>query len=185
MPFRTISSVAWAGLLLTFLATPAQAQELAVSFGQLRVLVKPGDTVTVRDRAGQEVRGAVAELSSSSLALVVAGSRRSFLESDIDVIRQRRPDSLANGAKWGFSVGAGLGFLAGLALAAEYNDGGAALIPLLALAYGGMGAGAGVGIDAMMSSNRVVYATGGSPSKVTFQPILTPHRRGILAAIAF
>jgi hypothetical protein len=185
MHLRNTSCVARGALLLTLFANVGEAQEIAASFGQLRVLVKPGDKVSVTDRAGREVQGAVAELSSSSLALVVEGNRRSFLEGDIDAISQRRPDSLANGAKWGFAVGAGLGFLAGLALATEYDGGGGALIPMLALAYGGMGAGAGVGIDALMSSNRVIYARGGSASKVTFHPILTPRRRGVLASIAF
>jgi hypothetical protein len=179
------SCVACGALLLTLFANASGAQQLAASFGQLRVLVKPGDKVSVTDRTGREVQGAVAELSSSSLAILVEGSRRSFLESDIDAISQRRPDSLANGAKWGFAVGAGLGVLAGIALTTEYNEAGAALIPLLGLAYGGMGAGAGVGIDALMSSNRMIYARGDSASKVTFHPMLTSRRRGVLASIAF
>ena len=56
----------------------------AVGFGQAR------DTVSVTDGTGQEAGGTVTALSSSSLELVVAGSRRTFLESEARTIRQRR-----------------------------------------------------------------------------------------------
>src|SRR5436190_12991628 len=105
------SRVALLAVFLTASATAGQAQELAGSFDQLRVLVKTGDRVRVTDSRGQDVRGSIADVSSSSLALTVGGTRRTFLEADIAAIHQRRNDSLANGAKWGFVVGAGLGVL--------------------------------------------------------------------------
>jgi hypothetical protein len=162
MPSRTSHAVC----LVLLLAAPgtARAQELAGSFDQLRVLVKAGDTVRVTDKTGQEVRGAIVDLSSSSLSLRVAGTQRTFLERDIAAIHQRRNDSLANGAKWGFAVGAGLGVLAGAVVASEYKDGGGVFIPLLALTYGGMGAGVGAGIDAMNPSEQVIFAWRGKAS---------------------
>ena len=159
------SRVAFLVLLLAPFATAGQAQELAGSFDQLRVLVKTGDTVRVTDTSGEEVRGAIVGLSSSSLALRVAGAQRTFLEGDIAAIHQRRNDSLANGARWGFAVGAALGVLGGITIASEYEgSSGTALIPMLALVYGGIGAGAGAGIDAMHSSQRVIFAWRGKAS---------------------
>jgi hypothetical protein len=111
------------------------------------VLVKRGDTVSVVDRDGTEVRGPISALSSSSLAIVMAGSQKSFLESEIDTIRQRRPDSLANGAKWGFGIGAGL--------------------------------------DALVSSNQVIFARRGSAAKVTLRPVMKNDRTGVLASVVF
>lgn len=181
MRFLT-SRVAFIVPLLSSLATAGQAQELAGSFEQLRVLVKTGDTVRVTDSRGQQLRGSIAELSSSSLALQIADSRRTFLESDIAAIHQRRNDSLANGAKWGFVVGVGLGVLGGIAIVSEYDDGGAALIPILGLVYGAIGAGAGAGVDAMYRSEQAIYAPRAAPSKVTLRPILTPTGRGLLAS---
>jgi hypothetical protein len=184
MPSSAFRVVALA-LLFALTATAAGAQELAGSFDQLRVLLRPGDTVLVTDGAGREVRGTVADLSSSSLALRVGGGRRTFLETDIASIRQRRPDPLTNGAKWGFIVGAGLGVLGGITIASEYEgSSGTALIPMLALVYGGIGAGTGAGIDAMHSSEQVIYGRRGAPAQVTLRPILSPGRRGILASIA-
>ena len=184
MPSSAFRIVALA-LLFALTATAAGAQELAGSFDQLRVLLKPGETVLVTDGAGREVRGTVTDLSPSSLALRVGGARRTFLETDIASIQQRRPDPLSNGAKWGFVVGAGLGVLGGITIASEYEgSSGTALIPMLALVYGGIGAGAGAGIDAMHSSEQVIYGRRGTPAKVTLRPILSPGRRGLAASIA-
>jgi len=163
-------------------------QELAGSFDQLRVLVKAGDTIRVTDRTGREVRGSVIDVSASSLALATNGSQRTFLERDIASIRQRRPDSLSNGAKWGFVVGAGLGLLAGLTIASEYEgSSGTALIPMLGLVYGGIGAGAGAdaAIDAMHSSERAIYVRRSAASKMSLRPFLTADRTGVLASLAF
>jgi hypothetical protein len=179
------SRVVCLGLLLLLPGATCEAQELAGSFDQLRVLLKTGDRVRVTDTTGQEVRGSIADLSSSSLALQVAGSRRTFLEGDIAAIHQRRNDSLANGAKWGFAVGAGLGVLGGIAIVSEYGDGGAALIPILGLVYGAIGSGAGAGIDAMNRGEQAIYARRGAPSKVALRPIVTAGRKGLLASIAF
>ena len=172
-------------LLLVSFATPGQAQELAGSFDQLRVLVKPGDTLRVTDKTGQVIRGSIAELSASSLALQVSGVRRTFLESDIASIYQRRPDSIANGAKWGFAVGAGLGVLGAVSIVREYDDGGVALIPVLGLVYGAIGAGAGAGLDAMHSSEQAIYARRGTSARVTLRPILAPGRKGVRASLTF
>ncbi len=179
------SRVVFFVLLLAPFATAGQAQELAGSFDQLRVLVKTGDKVRVTDSRGQDVRGSIADVSSSSLALTVGGTRRTLLEADIAAIHQRRNDSLANGARWGFVVGAGLGVLGGITIASEYDEGGAVFIPILGLVYGAMGAGAGAGIDAMHSSERAIYARRGAASKMSLRPILTADRKGVLASLAF
>ena len=150
--------------LLITLPAAASAQELAGSFEQLRVLVKPGDTVRVTGGGGEEIRGTIMDLSSSSLALRVGGTRRAFLEHDVAAVYQRRNDSLANGAKWGFVIGAGLGVLGGIAIAREYESGGAAYIPILGVVYGSIGAGAGAGIDAMHRSEQVIFAWHGKAS---------------------
>jgi hypothetical protein len=172
-------------LLLAISAASAGAQELAGSFDQLRVLVRVGDAVRVTDSRGQEVRGSIADLSGSSLVLQAGGARRTFLEADIASIHQRRNDSLANGAKWGFAVGAGLGVLGGISIAREYEGGsGVSLIPILGLVYGAIGAGAGAGIDAMHASEQPIYAPH-AMRKVVVRPVLTPDRKGVVASLSF
>ena len=55
MCYRMLTRVFLASLLLSLFVADGEAQELAGSFEQLRVLVKKGDTVSVVDRAGKEV----------------------------------------------------------------------------------------------------------------------------------
>jgi hypothetical protein len=173
------------GLLLILSGATSDAQELAGSFEQLRVLVKPGDTVRVTDSRGQELRGRLTDLTSSALTLQVSGDRRTLLEGDVTAVHQRRNDSLADGAKWGFAIGAGLGVLGGITIVREYDDGSAALIPILGLIYGSIGAGAGAGIDAMSPSEQPIYARRRASSKVTLRPLLTANRKGVLASLTF
>jgi hypothetical protein len=165
----------------------ADAQELAGSFDQLRVLVKTGDKITVTDDAGREITGRIAELSSSSLTLLVGDKRRDLQAKEIDTIRQRRGDSLANGAKWGFGIGASLGFVGSLEIVNQ--DGvtdDAAIVAIATLFYGAVGAGIGVGVDAMNSSDQVIYARRATSSTgLTVRPILTRHRQGAMVLIGF
>ena len=52
-------------------AAPASAQDAARSFDQLRMVASLGETVTVTDVTGRATTGTLADLSSSSLALLI------------------------------------------------------------------------------------------------------------------
>jgi hypothetical protein len=162
-------------------------QEVAGSFDQLRVLVKPGDAITVVNDAGKELRGTIADLSSTSLGLVVDGKRLDLRATDVDAIRQRRSDTLANGAKVGFGIGAALGLLGGLAIMTELDGGEAAGVVVAAtLFYGGVGAGIGVGVDAMIARDQVIFARRtASAARIAVQPMFTRHRQGAVLVIGF
>lgn len=181
MPCRThmCGTVALALLLTT---STAEAQQLAGTFNQLQVLVKLGDKVTVTDVAGNEMGGRIEALSSSSMALLVSGMRRELREAEISTIRQRRSDPLKNGALWGLGVGAGLGTVAGLALASDcHNCNNSWIIPFAAAFYGGIGAGIGVGIDALVEGQQVIYARAQpSSARLKVAPLLTRSRKGVL-----
>ena len=91
----------WRGIAAVSLsaATVSAAEaQVAGSFEQLQSLVEPRDRVTVTDRTGQELTGSITSLSPASLTLLVEGSQRVFDEADVRDIRQRRPDSLIDGA---------------------------------------------------------------------------------------
>jgi len=164
--------------------SPVLAQELASSFDQLRVLVKVGDTLTITDRGGQETRGRLVRLVGTSLELDADGTPQVWSQDRITSIRQRHSDSLANGAKIGFGIGAGLGALAGFAIAGELDAPGA--IPGIILIYGAMGAGMGVGVDGLMSGNRVVFSRPNSPSaRLSAAPIVGPGRRGVRLTVGW
>lgn len=174
-------------LVLAACVAAADAQELAGSFDQLRVLVKTGDKITVTDDAGRETTGRIAELSSSSLALLVGDERRDLQATEIDTIRQRRGDSLANGAKWGFGIGAILGFAGSLAVASQEDvEDDVAIVAISTLFYGAVGAGIGVGVDAMNSAEQVIYVRrAASADRLTVRPLLTRQRQGAMVVIGF
>src|SRR5262245_53769793 len=62
------------GLLIVVTSMECSAQ-LVSSFEQLQLLVKPGDNIYVTDSLGKTTKGRIAELSPSSLGLVVKGMR--------------------------------------------------------------------------------------------------------------
>jgi hypothetical protein len=184
MVMRTLRgrvAAAVGGVMLA--ASPAWAQERATSLDQLRVLVGAGDEITVTNRDGQTVKGRVLSLSPGTLSIAARNGDRTFSDNDINTVSRREGDSLANGAKIGFGIGAGFGFLAGLALAGEVRDSAAFFIPVVAGLYGGLGAGIGVGFDAMIEGDRVIYAR--APGRFSVTPIAGKGRGGVRVAWGF
>ena len=93
-------------LLLCAGGAPVEAQGVASSFDQLTVLVKPGDKISVVDVTGREAGGRIGTLSRDALTLVTEAGPRVLGEGDVAQIRQRRDDSLKNGAIIGAVAGA-------------------------------------------------------------------------------
>lgn len=184
MPWTIIRRAVTAVALLLTLSVMADAQELAGTFDQLRVLVKPGDTISVIDATGSATKGTIETLSPSSIALLASGRRRDFREDEVDSIRQRRPDSLQNGARWGLALGAGFGTLAGLALRSECSGCWSGwFVPFAATFYGAMGSGIGAGMDALINSPQVIYARSSrSIARVTLVPAVTGDRKGLMVS---
>jgi hypothetical protein len=176
--------VARIAALVVMVAATAEAQELAGTFDQLRVLVKSGETLTVTDNAGARIRGKLSQLSSSSLVLNVSGVDREFQSTHVDRIEKRGPDSLKNGALTGFVIGGVLGGVAVGALTEAIGSGSAAAAVLGGLIYGGVGAGIGVGVDALIEGQRVIYASSGSGrTAFTIAPVLSGRRKGVLMTL--
>jgi hypothetical protein len=166
-----------------FVVTAAEAQELAGTFEQLRVLVKTGDTLTVTDNSGEPVRGKLAKLSAGSLVLDVSGTSREFHSIDVNTIEKRGSDSLKNGALIGMAVGGGLAAIA-MGATLGNSDANAGVFVVGALLYGGIGAGIGVGIDALVEGRRVIYASSGSArNRITVAPIFDGRRKGAVVSL--
>jgi hypothetical protein len=172
-------------LLLMAGAPMVEAQEVANSFDQLRVLLKRGDTVSVTDSAGHEITGRIADVSPSLLGVRVGDSRRDLVESEVTTIRQPRHGNLAHGAEWGFGIGAAFGAIAILANSSNCS-GCSALIPLTATVFGGIGCGIGVGISASMISQQVIFSRPITAStRVAVTPFVTRERQAMLVSLRF
>jgi hypothetical protein len=150
----------------------------ATSFDQLSVLVRPGDTVTVTPDSGKPFSGRIRSLSSSGLTLLVGKELRSLEERDVTTVRHRRQDSLSNGALWGLGTGAAAGFST-----CGFCHPGPGL--LMAGMFGGIGAGIGVGIDALIKGNVVVFQRRSSGQQVTVMPQLAKSHKSVNVSVQF
>ena len=141
--------------------------------------------MTLTDHAGAEVRGRIATLSPSAIVLETRDGPRTWDEGDVRTIRQRRGDPLGNGALIGLGVGAGLGLAAGLVIVDEGNEVGWVVMPTLI--YGGLGAAIGVGVDALVTRELVIFESkGGLPrTQLRITPLLTPRAQGVSVAFRF
>lgn len=164
---------------------PAAAQ-VASSFEQLQVLVQPNDKVRVRDVSGNQAQGRIGVVSQSSLRLIVDGAEtREFSPADVLEIRQRRGDSLGNGAIIGLIAGAAFGSVGALIVCAEEANCAAEATGIV-LAYGALGAGVGVGVDALIRREQTIYRAPARPAaSIRISPIVTKDRKGIAVSWKF
>lgn len=170
--------------LLVLNARIASAQPPAESLDQLRVLVTPGEPVGVTLTSGREVNGLVARIDDRRLVIRGRNAEYTFEQSDFWRVRQKRDDSLANGARNGFIGGALFGALAVLPLMSEVHD----AVPLAIVAvglYGGIGSAIGVGVDAMIRSDRVIYEAPRHSAGIRVMPIVSAERKGAALSIGF
>jgi hypothetical protein len=164
----------------------AEAQGVASSFEQLGILVKPGDKVTVVDVTGRETQGRIGKLSRDTLTLVTPAGPRDIGEVDVAQIRQRRDDSLKNGAIIG--AVAGTAYYLTMAALLSDTDGGDVIIGTAVaggVLFAGMGAGAGAGIDALITRKQVIYRKSAREISVGVSPLFGRGRRGAAVTVGF
>jgi len=184
---KPVWSIGLGAAMLTLTVTAASAQAPVTEFGQLPTRVRVGETVYVTDSAGRQHKGMLFDLSATALTLESGGKRQAFPADGITGVSWRRPDPLRNGALIGMGVAVGLVGLAAAADNGECSDCGGVYVAA-ALLYAGMGAGIGVGIDALFPGKKIpVYkSAGGNPAaRVSLSPILTRGRQGIAATLRF
>ena len=174
---------AWSVLavFLILAPKPAPAQSVANSFENLRQVLKSGQIVVVTDASGQRTKGRVADVSPSSLVVLIPEAR-TFAEGAVAEIRG--PDTLRTGALTGLGVGAGAGLAMVAAMCADGPDCGPS-VQVVGIAAG-IGAAIGAGIDALLSNRgRVLYRPRQQTSSLTISPFAGAHRQGVLAAVRF
>ena len=173
------------------LPSPARAQEPATSLADLQQWVRIGDRVTVTDASGHRLTGRIAGLKPDSIALVgdsvVRDIVRDFAQADVFEITRREPDSLRNGALIGLGVGGGLFFLLAVSSGGcGYESDCTGMILLGTAFYAGVGAGIGVGIDALVPGREsVIFRRPAGHAVVGFSPRLTPRRQAVVVSLSF
>lgn len=169
-----------------FAPASASAQE-ALTFEQLQMLVKPGDSVYVTDASGVVTKGKVGALSPAMLRLISGGTTKDLSESDVMRIRQWRRDSLKNGALIGGGIGFGLTLLAVVAVCRDsWNGCGAGGTAGILIFNTGLFAAIAVGVDALIPTKQTVFI--GRPktsSRFHVNPILSTSKQGVALILSF
>ena len=152
-------------LIASLAPAPAAAQPAADA---RRANVSQGVRVRVTDEGGRTFTGRVAAISDSGLTLKDGSDRVEILYPAIVKIDRTR-DRLWDGALGGLAIGAGIGLLA---MAAEDKETscqpeawfcGASFGPppsTVVLLLGGIGAGIGAGVDALIGGKKTLYERG-------------------------
>jgi hypothetical protein len=166
--------------------TPAAAQQVS-SFEQLQVLVKPGDTVTVTDMTGTTTKGKIEALTPESLRLSANDIVREFSANDTRLVRQRKSDSLKNGAIVGAVTSGGAAAVMVGVLCAAFGDCPAAGVVGYIGLFGAIGAGAGASVDALITKRHTLYQSPGTAALNRFQvkPLISGDKKGAAVSFSF
>jgi hypothetical protein len=155
---------------------------------EIRRRVKEGQKIVMVDDQGRELTGRVGELRADALILLVG--RNSTDVPYERILRIDRPrDRLWDGALTGFGIGAGLGLLAPFVIAANndsaWSGPSASYVALFtAPLFGGIGAGIGVGLDALIRREPNLYRRQGG-SRISWSPALGRERRGVAFSVSW
>lgn len=184
MKHLSVAGAVW--LLIVTGAVPVAAQDVASSFEQIGARVAPGDRIAVFDVTGTRTEGRIGSLVNDKLTLLTSAGPRELSEADVTQIRQRRRDSLKNGALIG-AASAGAFFLA-MATIVPTGDGGDVIVSSAirgAVTFIALGAAAGAGIDALITRSQVIYRKPGPGPGVRITPLFGRARQGAAITVRF
>ncbi|HXW05524.1 MAG TPA: hypothetical protein VD833_09865 [Vicinamibacterales bacterium] len=143
-------------------AAPVSAQTAPAG---IEKKLKTGDRLTVTTDDGWEVRGRLVNIRSDALLLRIDDADVQLAWDDVERIRRRR-----NGVLLGSLIGLGAGLATGIPLKSlvdnETGKGNEALATMIA-----MGVGAGMCLDAVLSTNRTIYRRDGAATSFGLQPL--------------
>jgi hypothetical protein len=171
-------------LALCLVSSPALAQSQTSLLGEI---VRHGQTVEVIDDQGRETRGKVGMVSMGILRIVRNGTTSEIPFEHITQIT-RSADSLANGAWIGFASGAAVGLFGSTAgTSCDYESfcfDGPRYVIGSTLIFGAIGTGIGVGVDALIKHNRIIYRRdAGTQTRVA--PVLGPGVNGAMVSVSW
>jgi hypothetical protein len=168
-------------MLVLLSATTASAQTAGTARPDLGNLLTPGMTVWITDSSGQEQRARIVGVSGDAVTTSAGGVSRRLTTNDIRRVEVRRSDSVLNGAL----IGAGAAIASGLFLCTRtepWENCRDDVRPMLRV--GAIGAGIGIGIDALIRGRRTIY---GADSGVSLRvaPVLDRNMQALQLSVHF
>ena len=156
-------------------ATAVSAQTAPGAQPRLETVLIPGKTVWITDSAGREQKTRILSVSRDVVTAAAGDDIRRLRTTEVKRVRARQSDSLLNGAL----IGAGAAVASGLFVCTRMepwencrDDVG----PMLQI--GAIGAGIGIGVDALIRGRRTIYEAPRESVRLGAAPYRWPSRRG-------
>ena len=146
----------------------------------LEAAVLPGMTVWITDADGREEKTRIVGVSGDIVTTSAGDEIRRLRTADVMRVRARHSDSLINGAL----IGAGAAVASGLfvcSLGETWENCRDDVGPMLRI--GAIGAGIGIGIDALIRGRRTIYEAGST--RLLAAPIVARRARGLQVSLSF
>ena len=169
-------------LLLTLICTATATTVSAQTGSTLDAVLVPGKTVWITDATGREEKARVVSLTGDVLTTAVGDEMRRLHASEVTRVRQRRNDSLLNGAL----IGAGVLVTTGLVMCSmmePWENCRDDVKPMLTL--GAIGAGIGMAVDALLRDRDTTYNPTAGNTTLRVAPIVAARAKGVRFAVAF
>jgi hypothetical protein len=167
--------------MLILATATASAQTVGTARPNLGDLLRPGMTVWITDSSGHELEARVVNVSEDAVTTSADGLSRRLPASDIRRVEVRQSDSLLDGAL----IGAGAAIGSGLFLCTRtepWDNCRDDVGPMLRI--GLIGAGVGIGIDALIRGRRTIYGADRGVS-VRMAPLLGRDVRALQLSVQF
>jgi hypothetical protein len=169
-------------LFLISMGSTALAQTAQTPDANLQTTLTPGMTVWITDTTGREERTRILSISGDVVTTMDGGEVRYFRPADIIRVRARHFDPVINGAL----IGAGAAIGAGLFMCTRTepwencrDDVG----PIVRI--GALGAGIGIGIDALIRGRRTIYERALASTQLRAAPIVGRRAAGLHLSLRF
>ena len=179
---HNLKRIALLALMLVWTASAATAQTPQDVEAQLEAALRPGMTVWMTDSSGLEEKARIISVSGGIVTAAAGDDIQRFRATDIVRVRARHSDSVVNGAL----IGAGAAVASGLFLCTRTepwrncrDDVG----PMVRI--GAIGAGVGIGIDALIRGRRTVYEAGQRATRLRTAAIVARGAAGLTVSISF
>lgn len=161
----------------------AAAAQTARTAGEgLETALAPGRTVWITDSAGREEETRIISHSGDIVTADAGDGIRRLRTTDVARVRVRHSDAVWNGAL----IGAGAAVASGLFLCRvtePWENCRDDVGPMLRI--GAIGAGVGIGIDALIRGRRTIYEAAGGSTRLHVAPIANRHARGLQVSLTF
>lgn len=184
-PNRTSIWLKRIALLILFSASTGSAVSAQTPQGaerNLETTLIPGMTVWITDSSGREEKTRIVGMSGDIVTTTAGDQIRRLRTADVMRVRVRHSDPVINGALIGAGAALASGlFLCHLTESWEVCRGNVG--PMFRI--GAIGAGVGIGIDALIRGRRTIYEAARGATRLRAAPIIARRTGGLQVSLSF